>query len=73
MTINHDKFWELMIDKKINKIELREKAKITTNVTIKLGKNKSVQIETLAKICEALKCNIKNIVERKNRGKNVEI
>ena len=42
MTINHDKFWELMIDKKINKIELREKAKITTNVKIKLGKNKSV-------------------------------
>lgn len=63
MTINYDKLWKLMIDKKINKTELCEKAKITTNAMAKLGKNESVQVETLAKICEALECDIEDIVE----------
>lgn len=63
MTINYDKLWKLMIDKKINKTELCEKAKITTNAMVKLGKNESVQVGTLAKICEALECNIEDIVE----------
>ena len=40
--------------KKINKTELCEKDKITTNAMAKLGKNKSVQIEMLAKICKVL-------------------
>ena len=63
MTINYDKLWKLMIDKKINKTELCEKAMITTNAMAKLGKNESVQVETLAKICEALECDIEDIVE----------
>ena len=52
-----------MIDKKINKTELCEKAKITTNAMAKLGKNESVQVETLAKICRVLECNIEDIME----------
>lgn len=63
MTINYDKLWKLMIDKKINKTELCEKAKITTNAMAKLGKNESVQVETLAKICETLECEIGDVVE----------
>ena len=63
MTINYDKLWKLMIDKKINKTELCEKTKITTNAMAKLGKNESVQVETLAKICEALECDIEDVVE----------
>lgn len=63
MTISYDKLWKLMIDKKINKTELCKKAKITTNAMAKLGRNESVQIETLVKICKALNCNIEDIVE----------
>lgn len=63
MTINYDKLWKLMIDKKIKKTELCEKARVTTNAMAKLGKNESVQVETLAKICNVLECNIEDIVE----------
>lgn len=63
MAISYDKLWKLMIDKKINKTQLCEKAKITTNAMAKLGKNETVQVETLAKICEALECNVDDIVE----------
>lgn len=63
MTINYDKLWKLMIDKKINKTELCEKAKITTNAMAKLGKNESVQVEVLVKICNYFKCTLNDIVE----------
>ena len=68
MQISYDKLWKLMIDKKINKTELCEKAKITTNAMAKLGKNESVQIETLAKICKVLESNIEDITELKKEG-----
>lgn len=65
MEISYDKLWKLMIDKKINKTQLSEKAGITTNAMAKLGKNESVQVEILAKICEVLECNIEDIAEFK--------
>lgn len=52
-----------MIDKKINKTTLRNKAKISTNAMAKLGKNESVSLDILVKICEVLECNICDIVE----------
>lgn len=65
MTISYDKLWKLMIDKKINKTQLCEKAGITTNAMAKLGKNETVQVEILAKICNVLKCSIDDILEIK--------
>ena len=63
MTINYDRLWKLMIDKKINKTQLCEKAGITTNAMAKLGKNETVQVVILAKICKALDCNVEDIME----------
>lgn len=63
MQVNYDKLWKLMIDKKINKTQLSKKAGITTNAMAKLGKNESVQVEILAKICNVLNCEIEDIVE----------
>lgn len=36
---------------------------VSTNVIAKLGKNDPVSMETLAKICAALNCDIADIVE----------
>ena len=47
----------------MNKTELRQKAKISTNAIAKLGRNEAVSMETLDKICKALECNIGDIVE----------
>ena len=66
MQVNYDTLWNLMIDKKINKTQLSEKAGITTNAMAKLGRNESVQIEILAKICNVLNCELKDIVEIKH-------
>lgn len=52
-----------MIDKNINKTKLREEAGISSNAMAKLGKNESVQLDVLAKICKILDCNIEDVCE----------
>ena len=63
MMLSYNKLWKLMIDKGINKTQLREMTGITTNILAKLGKNESVQVEILAKICNVLECDLNDIVE----------
>ena len=65
MMLSYNKLWKLMIDKGINKTQLREMTGITTNILAKLGKNESVQVEILAKICNVLECDLNDIVEIK--------
>jgi DNA-binding Xre family transcriptional regulator len=63
VNISYNKLWKLLIDKGIKKTELRAIAGVSTNVIAKLGKNDPVSMETLAKICTALNCDISDIVE----------
>ena len=63
MNRSYNKLWKLMIDKKMNKTQLREAAKITSNAMAKLGKDESVPVETLEKICRVLDCTIDDIME----------
>lgn len=52
-----------MIDKNMNKTDLREKAKISANSIAKLGKNEPVRFDVLMKIASALECNIEDLFE----------
>lgn len=63
MARSYNKLWKLMIDKKINKTQLCKAAGITTNAMAKLGRDESVPLETLEKICDTLNCNIEDVVE----------
>ena len=63
MVISYDKLWKLLIDKRMNKTQLKEMAGISTNAVAKLGKNESVSLDTLEKICKMLRCDIGDIVE----------
>ena len=63
MNRSYNKLWKLMIDKKMNKTQLREAAIITSNAMAKLGKDESVPVETLEKICRVLDCTIDDIMD----------
>ena len=63
MTRSYNRLLKLMIDKKINKTQLREQAGITSNAMAKISKDEPVSIEVLEKICGVLECNIEDIVE----------
>ena len=63
MAISYDNLWKILIDKKMNKTQLKDSAGISTNAVAKLGRNEPVSLETLEKICLSLNCNIGDIVE----------
>lgn len=54
MAVSFNKLWKLLIDKNINSTKLRTEAEISSNAMAKLGKNESVQLEVLVKICNHL-------------------
>jgi len=60
---SYNKLWKIMIDKKMNKTQLRTVAKISSNATAKLGRDESVPLATLEKVCEVLHCSLDDIVE----------
>lgn len=53
----------MLIDKRMNRTELKDKAGISFNVLAKMGKGESVSLESLHKICKTLKCDIGDIME----------
>lgn len=63
MAVSYNRLWKLLIDKKINKTQLCQQAKISTNAMAKLGKDEDVRVEVLVKICTTLNCRIEDIME----------
>jgi len=52
-----------MIDRGINKSDLRSLTGIGTNTLAKLSKNQVVSLDVLMKICDKLNCDISDICE----------
>ena len=67
---SYKKLWKLLIDKEMRKEDLRLKAGITTTAMAKLGRNETVHMDILLKICAALDCKIEDILEIVSEGKN---
>jgi len=63
MSISYNKLWKLLIDRKMNKQDLRVAAGVSTSVIAKLGKCENVTTDILLKICKALDCDIVDIME----------
>lgn len=63
MSVSYDKLWKLLIDRKMNRTDLRENAGISFNIIAKMGKNEIVSMESLMKICTTLNCNIGDIMD----------
>jgi len=61
--ISYNKLWKLLIDKKMNKKDLRLSAGVSTAVIAKLGKGENVTTDVLVKICKVLDCDIADIME----------
>lgn len=63
MTVNYDRLWKLLIDKKMKKVDLMKKSHISSNALAHLGKNEPVSIVVIGKICLALDCTPNEILE----------
>lgn len=63
MAISYNKLWKLLIDRKMNKTQLRKATAISTNAVAKLGRDEPVSVDTLEKICRVLSCDVGDIME----------
>ena len=63
MAVSYNKLWKMLIDKGMSRTQMRLKAGISTKALAKLGKNESVNIDILIKICAALNWDITDIME----------
>ena len=63
--ISFDPLWKTLIDKKMSKREMAEKAGISKSTLVQLNHNQSVTLETIEKICIALDCDISDVVSIK--------
>jgi DNA (cytosine-5)-methyltransferase 1 len=66
VSVSYNKLWHLLLDKNMTKTELRLLTGVSTNVIAKMGRNESISMGTLEKICIALHCDIADIVEMPN-------
>jgi len=63
MRISYNKLWHILIDKSMNKQDLKNAAGMSTASIAKLGRGENVQTKILLKICEALNVGINDIME----------
>ena len=63
MAVSYNKLWKFLVDKNMNKTDLRVKADIGTATLAKLGKNQPVSMDVMMKICGVLNCNIADVMD----------
>ena len=63
MAISYNKLWKLLIDKGMTRTQMRLQADISTTTLAKLGKNETVSMDVLLKICKLLDCNVGDIMD----------
>ena len=63
MRISYNKLWKLLIDKNMNKKDLKEAAGISSASVAKLGKSENITTDVLLKICVSLNVHLEDIME----------
>ncbi len=64
-TLSYDPLWKKLIDLRLTKTELAEKAGISRGIITRMGKGEIVTLDAIVKICVALDCDIYDVIEMK--------
>ncbi len=66
MAVTYTKLWKSLLDKKLKRTDLKEIAGISSSTLAKLGKDEYVSMESIDRICAALKCDISEVISVSN-------
>lgn len=69
MLVNYNRLWHILLDRKIKKKDLQQRANLTAYTMNKLSNDEAVTTETLAKICKELNCSFDDIMELMDEDK----
>lgn len=70
MAVSYEKLWNILGEKDMNRTDLKEISGISFNVLARLGKEETVSMESIEKICTALDCNIGEMMDVVPKKKN---
>ena len=70
MAVRYKKLWLLLKKRNLKKKDLQSIAIISSTSITKLAKDETVRTDTLDKICLALQCDISDIMEIVEEGRN---
>ena len=70
MAVRYKKLWLLLKKRNLKKKDLQSIATISSTSITKLAKDETVRTDTLDKICLALQCDISDIMEIVEEGRN---
>ena len=63
MKMCYKKLWKLLIERDLKKKDLQALAGISSASITKMSKNENINTDILVKICDALKCDVADIME----------
>lgn len=63
MDVSYNKFFKMLIDRKMKKKDICEQAGIATSTMAKMAKDENVSLDVLVRICRALNCTIDDILD----------
>ena len=63
MDVSYNKFFKMLIDRKMKKKDICEQAGIATSTVAKMAKDENVSLDVLVRICRALNCTIDDIMD----------
>ena len=63
MSVSYNKLWKLLIDKGMTKTDLRLATDMSTTTLAKLGKNETVSMDIMLRICDVLECSFDDIID----------
>ena len=63
MAWTYNRLWKILIDRKMKRTDLLSLANINTKTLARMGKDESISLDALGKICSALDCRIEDIIE----------
>ena len=74
MHISYKPLWHTLLERDMRKEDLRLAAGMTTNMIANMSKEgKHISMDTLARICETLNCEITDVIELSTLHRKIEI
>lgn len=63
MAVSYIKLWKILLDKRLKRVDLKERAGISSSTLAKLGRDDYLSMESMEKICKALGVGIGDVME----------
>lgn len=69
MNISYNGLWKIMIDKNLQRKDLKQTLKISSSTFAKMSRGEAVSTDVLMRLCEYLDCNVGDIMSFEKNNK----